>query len=213
MSYKTFTTRFGTVAMEALEKLRIEFPGCKFAAGVHKDARGIYAFSSDTKEYGEKIELESGDFFWNPTQANLDKIKATLSDYKTLQLDRIPVKLKCGVTIEVYPASAIPTKVMLSLRKKVPKDEENSPYNKSLLYGKMAYDLYFKSQKGEDIKFDDVYFQDFIRQALKESYTFPIEVWDALELICVGDFDPIFCAAMGYNYDMLLNEIPKFNGQ
>ena len=199
--------------MEALEKLRIEFPGCKFAAGVHKDARGIFAFSSDTKEYGEKIELENSDFFWNPTPANLETIKATLSNFKTSWVDRIAVKLKTGQTIEIYPASAIPKKVMLSLRKKQTKTEEESPYNKSIKYGRMAFDLYFKSQKQEDIRFDEEYFQSFIRQALIESYTLPIEIWDALEIICVGDFDPIFCAAMGYDYNMLLNELPKSNGQ
>lgn len=210
--FKSFTKRFGTVVLDKLPELRQEFPGCKFAAGMHKDVKGIYCFSSDTKDYGEKIELVNGDFFWNPSVENLFNIKENLSNFKTPKVDRIPVKLQVGTTIEIYPASAIPQKVMLSLSKKQTKEEEASPYNKSIKYGRMAYDLYFKSQKGEDIKFDQDYFQDFIRQALIESYTFPIEIWDALELISIADFDPIFCAAMGYDYEMLLNELPKFSG-
>lgn len=210
--YKSFTTRFGVVPIAKLTELRLAFPGCNFARGMHKGTRGIYAFSTKTKEYGESFELENGDFFWNPTPSNLQKIKDTLDTFKTPWVDRIAIKLKTGQSIEIYPASAIPQKVMLSLRKKQTKEEEASAYNKSILYGKMAFDLYFKSQKQEDIRFDEEYFQSFIRQALIESYTLPIEIWDAMEVICVGDFDPIFCAAMGYDYDTLLNELPKSNG-
>jgi hypothetical protein len=212
MTYKSFTKRHGTDCISVIEKLRKEFPGCKFAAGIYKDTRGIFCFSSDVKEYGEHFLLENGDTFWLPTQENLKLIKSNLSNFKTEWTDRVAVKLKCGVTLEIYPASAVPRLVMLSLRKKATKEiTGDNPYSASNSYGRMAYEFYFKSQKNEEIRFDSEEFQNFIRQALTESYTLPIDVIDALQIISVGDFDHLFAAAMGYNYEMLLDELPKSN--
>jgi hypothetical protein len=211
--FKLFTTRFGTNNLNKIQELRKEFPGMSFASGNHKGTSGIWCLQDTVnRQYGEKFEMDNGDIFFLPTSEKLQEIKDNLSKFKTLMIDRIPVKLKCGVTIEIYPASAIPQKVMLSLRRKQTKVEEESAYNKSVAYGRMAFDHYFKSQNNEEVRFDSEEFQNFMRQALIESYTLPIEIWDAMELICLGDFDPIFCAAMGYNYDMLLKELPLSNG-
>jgi hypothetical protein len=210
--FKYFTTRFGTEPISKLSELREAFPLCKFAGGVCKGIRGIYAFSSDTKEYGEHFELDNSDIFWNPTQANLETIKSTLSKFKTPWVDRIIVKLKCGVPLEIYPASAIPKIAMLSLRKKQPEEKNDCQYNKTNKYGNLAYYFYEKSQKDEEIRFDNDDFQNFLRLSLKESYILPIEIFDALEILSFGDFDPLFAAAMGYQYEYLQTEISKSNG-
>ena len=210
--YKLFTTRFGNNNIDRISDLRKAFPGMSFAAGNHKGQKGIWCLKDTVNRlYGEKFEMENGDFFFQPTQEKLDEIKATFSNFKTPFVDRIKVKLKVGVTLEIYPASAIPKKVMLSLRKKQTKEEDESPYNKSHNYGRMAYDFFMKSQRDEEIRFDDSNFQDFIRMSLTESYNLPIEIFDALEVISIGDFDALFAAAMGYDFDHLQKELPLSN--
>ena len=210
--FKLFTTEFGSNNIDRISDLRKAFPGMSFASGNHKGQKGIWCLKDTVNRlYGEKIELDSGDFFFLPTQEKLDEIKGTLSNYKSPWVDRIAVRLKCGMTIDIYPASAIPKRVMLSLRKKPTKQEEESPYNKSHRYGAMAFNFLGKSQREEDIRFDNPEFQDFIRMSLQESYTLPIEVWDALEIISIGDFDPLFAAAMGFDFDYLQKELPLFN--
>lgn len=212
MSYKFFTTRFGHDAVEKIVELRAEFPKCTYAGGMCKGTRGIFAFASnDVKKYEESYLLDNGDLFFAPTPENAIKLKEIISNYKSNWEERIPVKLKCGLTIEIFPASAIPEKVFLSLRKKTTQETES--YNTSNPYGKLAYELYFKSQKGENISFKDEDFLKFIRMSLKESYVLPMEVLDSLEIISTGDLDPIFAAAMGYNYDALVDSLPKSNGQ
>ena len=212
MCYKIFTTEFGSNNIDRISDLRKAFPGMSFAAGIHKGQKGIWCLKDTVNRlYGEKIELENGRIFFLPTQDKLDEIKETLSNFKTPWVDRIKVKLKVGVTLEIYPATAIPKKVMLSLRKKQDKQEEESPYNKSHKYGRYAYSFLQKSQQDAEIRFDDAEFQEFIRCALNESYNLPIEIWDALELISMGDFDALFAAAMGFDFEHLQKELPLSN--
>lgn len=212
--FKKHTTRFGTDPIDRIEELRKEFPNSQFVPGMWKQTKGIFVLHDlETRTYGEHYELDNGDTFWSPSDLNILKIRDSLSSFKTAWTDRIKVKLKTGLTIEVYPASAIPKKVMLSLRKKQTEEEKETPYNKNMKYGRMAYDFFFRSQRDEEIRFDSDDFQNFVRQALVESYTLPIEVWDSLEVISMGDFDPIYAAAMGYDYEMLQREIPLSNGQ
>lgn len=206
--YKHFTTRFGNNAVDKLVELRKAFPQCSFAAGVRKDKKGIYAFrSNDIKDYGESWELDNGDVFWAPTAERLASLKANLSAYKTSWLDRIPVQLINGVTLEVYPASAIPKKVYFS--KKVQK--EDTPYPTDVAYGKAAYELFDRTQKDDKIMLDDPQMLEFVKLVLAESYDFPEPLWDALQLVSYGDFDRIFAAGMGMDWNLLQDEIKKSN--
>jgi hypothetical protein len=208
--YKYFTTRFGNNAVEQVVALRKAFPHCQFAAGVRKDKKGIYAFRSNSiKEYGESWELENGDIFWAPTAANLDDIKKNISKYKTDWLDRISVQLINGMRLEIFPASAIPKKVYFTRKLKT----VDSPYPQDVPYGKLAYDLFDRSQKEEKILLDDPQMVAFVMRALCESYSLPEPLWDALQIISYGDFDKIFAAGMGMSWDFLQEELGKSNAQ
>lgn len=211
--FKTFTTRYGTDAVDKIEQLRVAFPGCKFAAGMSKGTKGIFAFSSDIKEYGEHFALENGDEFWLPTAANLLVIRESLPKHKTQAVDRVAVKLKKNITLDIFPASAIPKVALLGTRRNRVQTTEEAAYDKNNKYGLMAYQFYQKSIKDEDIRFDNDEFQNFIRQALVESYTLPIDIFDALEIISLADFEGLFAAAMGYDIDYLRRvELPLSNG-
>jgi hypothetical protein len=173
---------------------------------MRKDVRGIYVIKDveDKGPYGDAWELENGDYFYPPSQENCELIKANLSKYKTDFQERITVKLTCNkIELELFPASAIPQKVFFSRRVVTHKEDEDSPYNTSDEYGKLAYELYFKSRKGESLLLTDPIFQKFVRLVLIRSYSFPIELWDALEIITLNDYDAIFAAGVGLNYEEL----------
>ena len=204
--FKYHTTRFGTDAVSKIEQLRKEYPGCHFAAGVYKDKKGIFAFASpDIKDYGEKWELENGDTFFAPTDSRIQEIKNNISNYPTEWIDRIKIKLINGKDLEIFPASALPKKVYFT-KKTIKQD---TPYDQTLLYGKLAYDLFDRTQKDDKILLDDPQMVEFVKMALKYSYTLPEPLWDALQLVSFGDFDKIFAAAMGMNWEYLQEEIKK----
>lgn len=212
--YKYFVSRFGTNIESKIKELRKEFPGMKYTTGVRKDIKGIFVLNDlETREYGDSWETPEGDTFFAPNEANKKKLIETLSDYKSDFKERLKVKLSaCPITLEIFPASAIPQKVMFSRR--MPKAENNdSPYNTTDEYGKLAYELYFASRSGEELKFDDERFQKFIKLVLTRSYKLPIEVWDSLEIISVGDFDPLFAAGAGIDYDALVKTLAESNSQ
>lgn len=206
--YKYHTTRFGTDAVSKIEELRKEFPGCHFARGIYKDKQGIFAFKSqDIKDYGEKWELDNGDVFFAPTAERLVSLKANLSQYKSEWVDRLPVQLINGITLEIFPASAIPKKVYFTKKVK----SSNSPYPVDVPYGKIAYDMYDLSQQENQMMLDDPRMVNFIKVALQQSYILPEPLWDALDIVSIGDFDKIFAAAMGMDWGLLQEEIKKSN--
>jgi hypothetical protein len=213
--FKYFTTRFGTSIETNIKALRKEFPGMSFTTGMRKDQRGIYCLKDmETREYGDSWETPQGDTFFAPNEANKKKIIETLATYKTDPEERIQVKLVASkITLDIFPASAIPQKVMFS--RKMPKAEvaEDNPYNTTDEYGKAAYELYFSSRSGETLRFDDDKFQKFVMMTLTRSYKLPVEMWDALELISMGDFDPLFAAGCGINYELLVKTLAESNGQ
>jgi hypothetical protein len=205
--YKYFTTRFGVNAIEKIKELRNEFPGCSYAAGICKDKKGIYAFASnEIKDYGEKWELETGDIFWAPTAPRIEEIRNNLAKYITDWIDRIPVKLTCGKELTIFPASALPRKVLFS-RKRIVKDD--TPFDQSLPYGKLAYQMYDRSQNNETIKLDDPQMMELISMALKLSYTLPMPIWDVLDLVNQSDIDKLFAAALGMDWEFLQTELKK----
>jgi hypothetical protein len=206
--FKYFTTRFGTSIETNIKKLRKEFPGMSFTTGMRKDVRGIFCLNdTESRDYGEHWETSNGDLFFPPNEENKKKILGDLATYKTTFAERIPVKLAAAdITLDIFPASAIPSKVMFS--KRMPKVEnEDSPYNTSDEYGKKAYELYFASRNGEELRFDDPRFKDFVMMVLNRSYKLPVEMWDALEIISLGDFDPIFAAGCGIDYASLVKTL------
>jgi hypothetical protein len=206
--YKTFTTRFGTDAPAKILELRKEFPHCSFAAGVRKDKRGIFAFASnDIKEYGESWELANGDTFFAPTEIRLEEMRNDISKYQTEYPDRIKVDLMNGKKLMIYPASALPRKVYFTRTNKTP----DTPYDVTIPYGKLAYHLYDRTQKEEKIMLDDSQMVEFVKVALKHSYALPEALWDALQLVSYGDFDKIFAAGMGMDWDYLQEEVKKSN--
>lgn len=197
--FKYFTTRFGTDPITTLMELRKEFPTMQFRSGVRKGTKGIWVIKDVEfkDEYGTPWETDKGDFFYPPHQSFLNKIKETLSDYKTDVFERLPVKLRCGIILDIFPASCIPRKALFSRRMKKQELTEEEIYNKAHPYGAKAYELYFRSLTNKEIKLDDDQFVDFVLSALKESYTLPTEIWDALEIITLQDYDSIFAAGMG----------------
>lgn len=199
INYKFFTKRFGTDAVEAIDQLRQAFPNCSFARGKYKSETGIYCFNNiKNREYGDNWDLENGDVFWgvnDPVNA-----RTTLDQYLSEYEDRIPVKLQNGIVIKIYPASAIPKKVLFS-RRQVQQDD--SPYAKTTEYGRMAYELYELTQKQEALSFNDPKFVRFLKIAFEESYKLPIEVVDSLELFSQADLDKVFAAAMGFDWEFL----------
>lgn len=206
--FKYHTTRFGTDAVAAIDKLRLAFPRCHFAAGICKDVRGIYAFADrEVREYGEKWELPNGDLFWAASAATLTSIRANLPKYQSAHADRIAVKLVCGETLQIFPASAIPKKVLFTR-----KAEENpAPFNVTVPYGRLAYALFDRTQKDDKIMLDDKQMMQLVMCALSYSYDLPEPLWDALELVSYGDFDRIFAAAMGMDWEYLQEEVGKSN--
>lgn len=199
--YKFHTSRFGSDPVDKILELRNEFPGCHFAKGMHKNSRGIFAFDDlVNKSYGESFTTPNGDTFWGPADSNaaIDE----LQNYKTQYTERIPVKLSTGVTLEIFPASAIPKKVLFSKRS-VEKEDEDAPYNKKDKYGQMAYDLFFDARAGKELTYKDKRFTDFIGNILTRSYKLPIEIWDSLEIISEGDLDALFAAGLGYDFEHL----------
>lgn len=208
--YKTFTTRYGTDTVEKIVELRNAFPGCKFAAGMYKGKKGIFAFSSDTKEYGEHWTLDNGDEFFGPTEANIQKLISDLPAYKSDWTDhRIAVKLLCGVQLEIFPASAMPRKIYLT-RKVVQKSDV--PFDNSTAYGALAYKMFDRTQNSkEEVKLDDPQMMELIKMALVESYKLPAHVWDCLNLLSMSDIDKIFAASMGMSWESLLEESKKLN--
>lgn len=212
--FKYFTTRFGTSIETNIKKLRKEFSNMSFTTGMRKDVRGIYCLNDlESRDYGEHWETPNGDLFFPPNEENKKKILGALATYKTDFAERIPVKLAAApITLDIFPASAIPQKVMFS--KRMPKAEnEDSPYNTSDEYGKKAYELYFASRNGEELRFDDPRFKDFVMMVLSRSYKLPVEMWDALEIISLGDFDPLFAAGCGINYELLKKTLEESNLQ
>lgn len=212
MSWKYFTSRFGKDAVAKIIELRKEFPNHEFAAGVRKDVKGIWILKDQNcKSYGEHYELENGDYFYSPSDENIQKLKETLNKFEVNYEDKISVKLKSGVNLNIWPASAIPKKVLLGLRKKV--NTEELPYNTSTRYGELAYKLLLRSQAADQIKITDNDFSEFISLVIKNSYNLPLDVIDSLGIVSQGDYDPLFAAGMGFDYEYLLKEIPLSNGQ
>jgi len=206
--YKYHTTRFGTDAVSKIKELRKEFPGCSFASGVRKDKKGIFAFASnDIKEYGDSWELANGDTFFAPTEARITEIRDNIGNYKSEWQDRIKVSLINGKEIEIYPASALPRKVYFT--KKTVKND--TPFVTDVEYGKVAYELYNRTQKDDKIMLDDPDMVKFVMIALTQSYKLPEPLWDALELVSYGDFDKIFAAGMGMDWEYLQEEVKKSN--
>jgi hypothetical protein len=208
--YKTFTIRYGTDTVEKIVELRKAFPDCQFARGIHKDKKGIFAFrSNDVKEYGERFELDNGDLFFSPTEANIKKLISDLPAYKSDWTDRIQVKLLNGVILEIFPASAMPRKIYLT-RKVVQKSDV--PFDNSTAYGALAYQMYDRTQNSkEEVKLDDPQMMDLIKMALTESYKLPMPLWDCLNLLNMSDIDKIFAASMGMSWESLLEEVKKSN--
>jgi hypothetical protein len=198
--YKFHTPRFGSDPVDKILELRQEFPGCHFSKGMHKNARGIFCFNDlVNKVYGESFTTPNGDTFWGP--ADVDGAIAELENYKTDYIERIPVKLCTGITLEIFPASAIPKKVLFS--KRVIEENDEAPYNKKDSYGQMAYDLFFDARAGKELSYKDKKFSDFISKILTRSYKLPIEIWDSLEIIGESDLDPLFAAGLGYDFEHL----------
>lgn len=205
--YKHFTTRYGTDAVDKIVELRKAFPGCKFAAGMNKGKKGIFAFSSDTKEYGEHWTLDDGDEFWGPTEANVAKLISGLPAYKSDWQDRIQVKLLNGVFLEIFPASAMPRKIYLT-RKVAQKSDV--PFDNSTAYGALAYKMFDRTQNSkEEVKLDDPQMMELIKMALTESYKLPAPLWDCLNLLNMSDIDKLFAASMGMSWESLLEEVKK----
>jgi hypothetical protein len=204
--YKTFTTRFGTDAISKIKELRSNFPGCSFAVGMWKGSKGIFCFSSDTREYGEHWTLGNTDEFWSPNKDNIEFIRKNLSNYHTEWQDRITIKLTCGKELQIFPASALPKKVMFTRKQPQATDV---PFDQTIDYGRLAYKMYDRSQSNEQIKLDDPMMLELVSMALHYSYTFPEALWDALDLISFNDIDKIFAAAMGMDWEFLQNEVKK----
>lgn len=205
--YKYFTTRFGVNAIEKIKELRKEFPGCSYAAGVSKDKKGIFAFAStDIKDYGDKWELENGDTFWAPTAPRIEEVRNNLGKYLSDWQDRIPIKLMCGKELSIFPASAIPKKIIFTRRKAPVSD---TPFDQTIPYGSLAYQMYDRSQKNESIKLDDPLMMELISMALSYSYTLPAPMWDALDMVSYSDIDKLFAAALGMDWEFLQTELKK----
>lgn len=203
--YKYFTKRFGIDPTESVSKLRLEFPRCSFSAGKYKGDSGIYVlYDRETKIYGESYVLENGDVFWNPSEENVETIKANLSSYKKPKNITIPVELHSGVTVDIFPASAIPRQVFLGRANVI--DDSTSVYNKNNPYGVQAFELFEASRNSEEILVDDPRILKLIRLGLMNSYTLPIEVFDALSMISLGDLDNLFAACLGFNDEFLKKE-------
>lgn len=209
MKHKYFTKRYGSNAVEQLVALRREFPEHSFAAGNHKGERGIFCLSDiENREYGEKVELENGDLFFPPTEANLTLVRNTLSSYKTQWEERIKVTLLCGVDLYVFPASCLPKKVYFTQKKK---SNVDSPYDDTTEYGRAAYKIHDRTQKEDGMKIDDPQILDFILLGLRYSYKLPKEYWDCLGMVTLGDFDKLFAAMLGADWDLLQEEVKKSN--
>lgn len=207
---KYHTTRFGVDKEVVLDALRKEFPGYFFFNGVYKDSKGIFCcYSQVLKDYGEKFQLENGDWFFGPSAKNIESLKFT--DHETDPSERIDVKLVNGKTLRIYPATALPRQVLFGKRRK--SDSTASPFNTDIAYGKAAYELYFRSSKNEQILLDDPQMIQFVEMALRESYKLPSEFWDSIRYITTTDIDKIFSAAMGMSWEYLQDEIKKSNGQ
>lgn len=206
--FKFFTTRFGGEPEQVLDKLRIAFPNMTFSRGMHKDKRGIFALNDqETRQYGEKEELENGDIFFPPNDENIIKIKQSLSKFENEFTDKIPVKLVSGFVLKIFPASCQPKKFLFNKKKK-----EDTPYNKDLEYGKAAYEAFNKLRDGKIIIGDEIH-DGIMRLALVNSYKLPIQIWDYLSMICEADTDRIFVSALGMDYDYLMAvELPKSDG-
>lgn len=202
--YKFFTSRYGRSIEDNILKLRKDFPNMQFIPGINKDIKGIWCLKdTTTREYGEKVELENGDVLSLPTEENIQKIIDDLKKYESNQTIRIPIELVSGTTVSIFPASAIPKKAILSLRTKVVQEEE-LPYNTKHEYGKIAYKLYLRSQKNEDLKSSDPDLGLLIKLAFENSYNLPIEVIDSLGIVSIQDYDKLFAASMGYDWEALM---------
>ena len=212
--WKYFSTRFGDNPESKIKELRKEFPNMIFKAGMHKDKRGIFILKdTEKREYAEMWETTRGDIFFSPNENDKKFILEHLKDFKSDYEDRIEVKLSTvKISLEIFPASAIPSKVLFTRR--MPKAEnEDSPFNTTDEYGKMAYELYQASQKGEELRFDDEKFLKFIELILTRSYKLPMEMWDALGIVTFRDFDPIFASGCGISWEHLKKTLEESNGQ
>lgn len=208
MSFKFFTTRFDNKPEEKYLELKKEFPHMKYVSGVYKDKKGIYILNDlETRQYGEKEELENGDIFFPPNDENIIKIKQSLSKFENEFTDKIPVKLVSGFVLKIFPASCQPKKFLFNKKKK-----EDTPYNKDLDYGRAAYEAFNKLRDGKIIIGDEIH-DGIMRLALINSYKLPIQIWDYLSMICEADTDRIFVSALGMDYDYLMAvELPKSDG-
>lgn len=208
MKHKYFTKRYGTDAVAKLVELRKDFPEHHFVAGIHKGERGIFCLGDrDNREYGEKVELDNGDFFFPPTDANLKLVRDNLNSYKTKWEERLKVTLLSGVDLFIFPASALPKKVYFTQKKK----NNTSTYDDTTEYGKAAYLIYDRTQREESMKLDDPQIVEFIMMGLSYSYKLPKDYWDCLGIISLGDFDKLFAAMLGADWDMLQEEVKKSN--
>lgn len=207
--FKFHTTRFGYVEPETiLDKLRAEFPNMRFCKGVYKDKRGIFALhDQDTRIYGEKEELDNGDVFFPPSPENCEKIKKELKSFENKFEDKIEVKLFNGQVLKIFPASCQPKKFLFNKKKR-----EETPYNRDLDYGKVAYEAFNKLRDGKIVIGDEMH-DSLMKMALLNSYNLPLEIWDYINLISERDTDRIFVAALGMDYDYLMAiELPKSDG-
>ena len=196
--HKYFSTRFGPDPIIRLDDLRKEFPGFSYKSGMRKGVKGIWIISDiEYKDsYGEPWECDNHDWYYPPNAEGIQNILNNLQQYQTDFPERTAIKLACGLSLNIYPASAIPRKALFSKR-----IQDDDVFNRKHEYGAAAYDLYFRAIKDPNILINDPQFVGFIKLALKYSYNILPELWDALEILTYSDYDKLFAAAVGVPVD------------
>lgn len=173
--------------------------GLTWRKGVHKDAKGVYGIKDLEYKGGYGTATKPVDGLVYQATVEREHLAETLEPYQTPSPLRIPVVIRAGVRLLISPATAEPQDFLFF------GDDQGEPemFRRNTDYGRAAWALLERHNKeeGEVVLQNDPLVVNLAKMALKHSYTLPLPVWDALQVLTLDDIDLISLAAMGASED------------
>lgn len=197
--FRVFTTQV-TDAVDAAQ--RFKHLKLSWRKGVHKDKKGVFGIHDVGYEGGYGPATGEIDGLIYQATRNPEIAKIYLDHMRTPHPLRIPVKLRCGIILEIMPAQGEPQEFLFF---KTETEQSADPISRITDYGKAAWALIDLQDRGNEAS-EPVYKNDPViinlaLKALSASYTLPAPVWDAMGFLTLDDIDDIATAALGVGQD------------
>jgi hypothetical protein len=172
------------------------FRGYSFRRGMHKNASGVWVIRDlgYADGYGPAIQVDEHTII--QVSESRETAIANLPSLERMGGVPIAVKLVCGATISINPATGEPKEFLFSSH------DAPEPFSAATPYGRAC--MRFVERQSAEKDPISVYDPDVVtlaRLALEASYAVPAAFWDATRLLTSNDIDKIITAALGADPD------------